>query len=309
MHNLYKHYLNYLRHWLTQFALIILKLTTRLPWRVQMMIGRLLGLLMYYTLKQRRRVTCINIQLAFPALAPAQRKKLVKAHFISLGQGLLETGLSWWGDEKWLTDHAQIEGLEYLQAAQQQGGVILLSAHFTSLELGGRILAQYTPLHVVYRPHQNPIIEQTVAKLRSQRYGKAISRDDIRDMVRSLQQGHVVWYAQDQNFGQKNSVFAPFFGIPAATNTATSRLAKLGKAQVVPFFTLRTQTGYLLRFLPALDNFPSSSILDDTTRINSIIEQQVREFPAQYLWTHRRFKDSPEGINRYTLHSKDSSCK
>ena len=294
---------------LTKLGLAFLYLTTRLPWHVQMLLGKLLGLLMYYTLKQRRRVTCINIQLAFPELSSVQQKKLVKAHFISLGQGLLETGLSWWGNETWLKQHAQIEGLEYLQAAQQQGGIILLSAHFTSLELGGRILAQYTPLHVVYRPHQNPVIEKTVAELRRQRYGKAISRDDIRDMVRSLQQEHVVWYAQDQNFGHKNSVFAPFFAVPAATNTATSRLAKLGKAQVVPFFTVRTETGYLLRFLPALDNFPSSSILDDTTRINSIIEQQVREFPAQYLWTHRRFKDRPEGGNRYDAYLKESSCK
>jgi KDO2-lipid IV(A) lauroyltransferase len=189
------------------------------------------------------------------------------------------------------------------------GGVVLLSAHFTSLELGGRLLARQIPLHVIYRPHQNPLIEWRVARLRAKRYGKAISRDDIREMLRSLQQGQVVWYAQDQNFGHKNSIFAPFFGVQAATNTATTRISKIGKARVVPFFTVRVEKGYLLRFLPALENFPGDSILGDTSRINDLIEQQIREFPAQYLWTHRRYKDRPEGGNRYELYPKDNPCK
>lgn len=297
------------RYWPTWLGLGVLWVIAQSPWKLQMWLGKLFGLLMFHVLPQRRFVSCLNLELAFPELDQAQRTQLNREHFISLGRGLLETALSWWGDDSKLAHQTQIEGMENLQAAMQQGGVVLLSAHFTSLELGGRLLAQHIPLHVIYRPHQNPVIEWRVARLRSKRYGKAIPRDNIRDMIRSLQQGHVVWYAQDQNFGLKNSVFAPFFGVPAATNTATSRLAKLGKAQVVPFFTVRTETGYLLRFLPALENFPSEAILDDTTLVNHIIEQQVREFPAQYLWTHRRYKDLPEGGNRYEQNTKESSCK
>ncbi|WP_038140612.1 LpxL/LpxP family Kdo(2)-lipid IV(A) lauroyl/palmitoleoyl acyltransferase [Thiothrix lacustris] len=303
-----KHFLHP-RYWLTWFGLGFLWLLVQLPWGVQMWLGKQFGLLMFYLLPKRREICCINLELAFPERTAAERAQLNREHFISLGRGLLETALSWWGDDDKLAQQTDIEGLENLQAAMQQGGVVLLSAHFTSLELGGRLIAQRIPLHVIYRPHQNPLIEWRVARLRSKRYGKAISRDNIRDMLRSLQQGHVVWYAQDQNFGHKNAVFAPFFGIEAATNTATSRLSKLGKAQVVPFFTLRTATGYQLRFLPALENFPSEAILDDTTRINNLIEQQVREFPAQYLWTHRRFKDDPSGGNRYILYSKENQCK
>ncbi|WML91793.1 LpxL/LpxP family Kdo(2)-lipid IV(A) lauroyl/palmitoleoyl acyltransferase [Thiothrix lacustris] len=303
-----KHFLHP-RYWLTWFGLGFLWLLVQLPWSVQMWLGKQFGLLMFYLLPKRREICCINLELAFPERTAAERTQLNREHFISLGRGLLETALSWWGDDDKLAQQTDIEGLENLQAAMQQGGVVLLSAHFTSLELGGRLIAQRIPLHVIYRPHQNPLIEWRVARLRSKRYGKAISRDNIRDMLRSLQQGHVVWYAQDQNFGHKNAVFAPFFGVEAATNTATSRLSKLGKAQVVPFFTLRTATGYQLRFLPALENFPSEAILDDTTRINNLIEQQVREFPAQYLWTHRRFKDDPSGGNRYILYSKENQCK
>ena len=297
------------RHWATWFGLGCLWLLTQLPWAVQMWLGKWFGLLMFYTLPKRRLISCINLELAFPELTFAERNQLNREHFISLGRGIFDASLSWWGNMDKLNPRTQIEGMEHLQEALKHGGVVLLSAHFTSLELGGRLLAQHFPLHVVYRPHQNPVIEWRVARLRSKRYGKALSRDDIRSMIRSLQHGFPVWYAQDQNFGHKHGLFAPFFGIPAATNTATSRISKLGHAQVVPFFTFRTEHGYLLRILPALDNFPSETLLADTVRINTIIEQQVREFPAQYLWTHRRFKDMPEGGNRYDLYSKESPCK
>ena len=297
------------RFWPTWLGLGCLWLVTKLPWAVQMWLGKMIGLLLFYGLPRRRLISKVNLALVFPLLSPAERQQIDRQHFISLGQGVIELGLSWWGNINQLNQHTQIEGLQHLETALQQGGVVLLSAHFTSLELGGRLLAQHLPLHVVYRPHQNPLIEWRSSRLRSKRYGKAIPRDNIRDMVRSLQQGFTVWYAQDQNFNRKNGIFAPFFGVPAATNTATSRLTKLGHAQVVPFFTLRTETGYLLRFLPALENFPSDSMLADTTLINHIIEQQVREFPAQYLWTHRRFKDRPEGGNRYDAYLKESSCK
>jgi KDO2-lipid IV(A) lauroyltransferase len=295
------------QYWPTALGLGVLWLIVQLPWKAQMGLGKVLGLLMYHTLTQRRHVAEVNIQLAFPDLEPTEQQLLVKQHFISLGKGLLETALSWWGDPDTLVNQTEIEGIEYLHQAMEKGGVVLLSAHFTSLELGGRLLAQYMPLHVVYRPHQNPLIEWRVARLRSKRYGKAISRDDIREMLRSLQQGQVVWYAQDQNFGHKNSVFAPFFNIPAATNTATSRISRLGKASVVPFFTVRTETGYKLQFYPALENFPSDSVLNDTIQINQVIEGQVRLYPEQYLWTHRRYKNRPEGGNRYELPVKTAN--
>ena len=297
------------RFWPTWLGLGCLWLVTKLPWAMQMWLGKMIGLSMFHALPRRRLISCINLELAFPNTTVDERYQINRDHFISLGKGVFEAALSWWGNAEKLTQRTTLEGLEHVLMAHERGGVVLLSAHFTSLELGGRLLAQQLPLHVVYRPHQNPLIEWRTARLRSKRYGKAIPRDDIRAMLRSLHQGHVVWYAQDQNFGHKNSVFAPFFGIPAATNTATSRISKLGHAQVVPFFTLRTETGYLLRFLPALENFPSDTMLADTTLINHIIEQQVREFPAQYLWTHRRFKDRPEGGNRYDAYLKESSCK
>lgn len=303
-----KHFLHP-RHWLTWLGLGCLYLLTKLPWRLQMWLGKQFGLLMYHTLPRRRFICCVNLGLAFPHLSPTERQQLNREHFIALGRMVPELAMGWWGDLHTLQHRTEIQGLENVETALQQGGIVLLSAHFTSLELGVALLAQQQPLHVMYRPHQNPLIEWRTSRLRTRRYGKAISRDNVRELIRSLQQGHAVWYAQDQNFNRKNGVFAPFFGVEAATNTATSRLAKLGGAQVVPFFTLRTEKGYLLRFLPALEHFPSDNVLADTTHINQLIEAQVREFPAQYLWTHRRFKDLPTGGNRYELYPKDFSCK
>lgn len=290
------------KYWLTWFGLGFLWVLSQLPWNLQMLLGHFIGLLMYHTLKRRRFICQKNLELAFPNASSEKKKSLAVQHFISLGRGLIETTMSWWGSEKKLQDLTHFEGLEHLQEhmKDRNTGIILLSAHFTSLELGGRLLAASTPLHVLYRPHQNLLIEWLVARVRAKRYGKAISRDDIREMIRSLKNKNLVWYAQDQNFGHKNSVFVPFFGVDAATNTGTSRISKIAKAKVIPFFAFRlSDKGYLLRFLPALDNFPSNDAKQDARRINQIIEEQVSEFSEQYLWTHRRYKDRPNGENRY----------
>jgi len=293
-------------YWPTWLGLFLLWLIAKLPWKLQMLLGRFLGYLLYFVLKRRRDICITNLRLAFPQLLAEERKTLAQQHFISLGKGLLETAMSWWGIEKSLQNLTQFEGIEHLlehlgKNEDDSTGIILLSAHFTSLELGGRILSASTPLHVLYRPHQNALIEWVVARVRRKRYGKAIPRDNIRGMIKSLKDKQLVWYAQDQNYGHKNSVFVPFFGVDAATNISTSRISKISKAVVIPFFTLRSEKkGYILRFLPALKDFPSGDAKQDAMRINRIIEAQIRDFPEQYLWTHRRYKDSPIGEDRYS---------
>ena len=206
--------------------------------------------------------------------------------------------MSWWGGEQPLRKLAHLEGLEHLHRALQQGkGVILLSAHFTTLEIGGRLLSMQAPFHVMYRPHKNAAFEATLQTARSRHFEKAIPRGDLRGMLKSLRENTPVWYAPDQDYGREQSVFVPFFGISTATITGTSRLARISKAAVVPFFQTRlpgTQ-GYQLTLYPALKDFPGDSIEADTARINTLIEARVREQPDQYLWAHRRFKTRPEG--------------
>ncbi|MEK7990723.1 MAG: LpxL/LpxP family Kdo(2)-lipid IV(A) lauroyl/palmitoleoyl acyltransferase [Thiotrichaceae bacterium] len=290
------------RYWLTWFGLGILWLITRLPYAWQLWTGRQLGRIAYRLAKRRRNIAAINLDLCFPELSKSERQYLLKQHFESLGIGLLEMATAWWAKDKHLVDLGQLDGLEHLEAALARGkGVILLSAHFTPLDMGSRFLTQKVKIHGAYRPHENPVIEFFMKRSREAHAEKAISRDAIRQMIRSLKQNKPVWFAVDQNFGHKNSVFAKFFNIPAATNTATARLAKMTGASVVPFFVRRLPNtqGYQVILQPALENFPTGDNIVDAETVNYLIEQQARQAPEQYLWAHRRFKDRPDGEQRF----------
>ncbi len=286
------------RYWPTWAGLGILWLIIQLPFRWQVALGRALGVATMYVSRRRRHIADTNIRLCFPELSSAERRRLVREHFGSVGVSAFESAMGWWAPDRRLRPLVHIEGLEHLQQAKARGkGVILLSAHFTCLELSGRLLSLFAPFHVMYRRHQNTLAEHIQRRNRELRFERAIPRDDVRGMLRSLKQGHAVWYAPDQNYGHKHSVFAPFFGVPAATATATSRLARISGAAVVPFMPTRRADGrgYDLVIEPALADFPSDDAAADTARINKLIEDYVRKAPEQYLWVHRRFKDRPPG--------------
>jgi len=286
------------RYWLTWLGLGVLWTLSRLPFGLQMRLGSLLGMAMYYLARRRRHITQCNIALCFPELDSEAQQALVRKIFHSAGISLMETGLAWWGKDSMLSKRVEIEGLEHLQQATAQGkGVLLLGAHFTSLEISGRLLSQFHPCAAMYRKHDNPLFEAIIKHSRETHLDKIISRRDMRGMVRALREGTVVWYATDQDFGPRNSVFAPFFGLQTASLVMTSKLARLSGAPVVPFFSQRLDddSGYKLILLPALTNFPSGDDVADAARINAIIEKQVRKVPDQYLWLHRRFKTRPEG--------------
>lgn len=286
------------RYWFTWLGLGLLRGAMLLPYRAQVAVGAGLGVLIYSLMPWRRRVAQINIALCFPDLSTAQQHRLVKSNFRSAGISLLETALSWWGNRAQIEPLIHIEGIEHLQhALQHQHGVILLSAHFTCLEIGGRLLALQQRFHVMYKKHRNPLFEAIMKQARENNYERAIERHDVRGMLRSLKQGNAVWYAPDQDFGAQHSVFAPFMGVTCATLAAPARLATMSGARVVPFFPQRLAdgSGYQLILLPALENFPSGNDVADATHINAVIEQAVRRAPEQYLWLHRRFKTRPEG--------------
>ncbi|MEN8216572.1 MAG: LpxL/LpxP family Kdo(2)-lipid IV(A) lauroyl/palmitoleoyl acyltransferase [Pseudomonadota bacterium] len=271
---------------------------TRLPYRWQLAVGRQLGRITYRLAPRRHRIADINLKLCFPELDDTQRQMLLRRHFESLGMGLLEMLNAWWLPDAALKPLGHIQGLEHLHAALARNqGVILFSAHFTSLEIGTRFLTMHTAIHATYRPNENPLIEYFMKKNRENRVEKAIPRKAVRDMLHSLKKNKSLWLAIDQNFGHKYSVFADFFGKQAATNTATSRLAQISGAAVVPFFTQRLENnqGYKVILQPALEHFPSGDKMQDALRMNQLIEAQIRKAPEQYLWVHRRFKDRPQG--------------
>ncbi|MFW5452328.1 LpxL/LpxP family Kdo(2)-lipid IV(A) lauroyl/palmitoleoyl acyltransferase [Thioalkalivibrio sulfidiphilus] len=280
------------RYWGYWLLVAILWTLSRLPLGIQRLLGTGIGDLFHATGRRRRHIARVNVDLCFPQLGDAERGRMVRAHFRSVGFALFETALSWWGSDARLGKLVRIEGLEYLEQALDQGkGVLLLSAHFTTLELAGRLLALHHPFAVMYRPHENPVIERLFANNRNRHFERAIRRNDVKGLLKALKDNQVVWYAPDQGKGGKNSVIAPFFGEPAATQTGTHRIARVSGAPVVPFFGFRTPDGhYRLVIKPALDDFPGEDPLTDTTRVNQVIEAAVREAPEQYFWAHRRFK-------------------
>ena len=286
------------RYWPVHIGMGLGWLAAQLPFGAQIMLGGLLGRLAFYFMRKRRRIARINLGLCFPEQDTAARRALLRDHFRALGIGVIETAMSWWTPAARLQGLARIEGLEHLHAALHAGrGVILLSAHFTTLEIGGRLLSLHAPFHVLYRRHKNAAFEAVMQRARERHFEKAIPRDDMRGMLKSLKANMPVWYAPDQNYGAEHSIFVSFFGIPASTITATTRLARISGAKVVPFFQERLPgaAGYRLRLYPALEDFPCDDEAADTQRINDLIEAEIRKMPAQYLWAHRRFKTRPPG--------------
>ncbi|MEJ2480058.1 MAG: LpxL/LpxP family Kdo(2)-lipid IV(A) lauroyl/palmitoleoyl acyltransferase [Acidihalobacter sp.] len=281
------------RHWPTWAAFGMLRLAILLPLPALRTLGRVSGRLYQILGRRRARIARINVDLCFPELSDAERAALVRRHFEAVGIGVFELGLAWWASDRRLRRITTWHGLEHLRTAHAQGkGVILLGVHFTDLEITGRLLSLYQPFAVMYRPHENPVIEWAFSRSRQRRFEAAIPRNDIRQVVRTLKQNLPVWYAPDQSFKGRNSTLAPFFGEPAGTNTATSRLAKISSADTLLFcgYRLPGKQGYRLVIHPPLDDFPSEDIQQDATRINGLIEQAVGYAPEQYLWIHRRFK-------------------
>lgn len=284
------------RHWPMWLVLGTIWIAARLPWPLQRTLGRALGKLMMRLLPDRRDAAQTNLALCLPELSEAEREALLRRSFDDLGIGLFEFARAWWGSIASLRREARIEGLDKLTALQAQGrGVLLISGHFMTLETCGRLLCDHVTLAGMYRRHRNPVFEWAVKRGRLRYASAMFANDELRGAVRHLKRGGFLWYAPDQDMRGKETVFAPFFGIPASTITATHQLARLTGCAVVPFFHRREGGRYLLRVGDPLPDFPTGDVVADSARVNAAIEQMVRQAPSQYLWIHRRFKRLPDG--------------
>lgn len=287
------------KYWPTWLGFGFLRLVSLLPYRWQMAIGRFIGRLAHAAGAERRAIARRNIELCFPELSVEERNKLALEHFEALGISLIEMGLGRWASDDKLNSMTTITGAEHIQKVIDDGyGVILLSAHFTSLEVSGRVLSMNCPpFDAVYRRFRSEFTTEILASNRERSSRKVIEKNDIKSMVRSLREGAPVWYAPDQSYHLKQSALLPFFGVPAMTNTATGTLAKLGHAKAVPFFPRRLpEGGYELTVLPPVPGLPSGDAEEDTRQYVAILEKQIRRCPEQYYWVHRKFKNRPDPL-------------
>lgn len=288
------------KYWITWLGFLVWYALSWLPYRVQYQLGRALGWLLYHLAKRRRQIARANLDLCFPSWTEEQREAVTRGVITSIGIAFFETGIAWFWPKWRLQRLYTIEGLEHLDAARDNGtGVILMAFHFTHIDIGAKLLGLRFSIDGTYRPHNNPVYDyiQRTGRERHTMQGQAIPRDDVRAMVKALRNGRAIWYAPDQDYGAKHSIFVPLFGIPAATVTATSQLARLGKAQVIAFTQTRKPDGrgYHLKIYSPLQDFPSGDEVADTVRINQFVEARILEQPEQYLWVHRRFKTRPPG--------------
>lgn len=284
------------RHLHTRAGLATLWVVSRLPWPAQRAMADAIGWVAFALIRIRRKVVEANLRLCFPELGAPARRDLARRHYQSLALGILEVARCWWRGPEALPPH-RIEGLDLLRAAAARGkGVLLVSGHFTTLEITGRMLSLRQPMACLYRDPNNPVLAAHLRRHRGAWATRAIEMRDLKGLLGALRSGEVVWYAPDQGKRTAQSELLPFFGEPCITNTSTPRLAEMTGAAVLTFHARREADGsYLLTLAPAPEGIPSGDPAADTVRLVRELEKAVRAAPEQYLWVHRRFK-AREGL-------------
>jgi Kdo2-lipid IVA lauroyltransferase/acyltransferase len=285
------------RFWSTWVLLGWLRLTVCLPLPVALKLHKWLGRGLWYLLARRRVIVERNLTLCFPELGPDGVEKLAKQHFENIGAFFAELAFAWFASPERLAALFRIEGREHLEAAlAKQRGVLLVSGHFTPLEICTPAIKPLVPLFAfMYTPRRNELLDAFQSRGRQRTGHESFPNSDLRALLRALKRNAVVWYAPDQAYAGSSGVLLTFFGEPAMTNTGASRIARMSGATIVPLFFRRRadDSGYIVRFHAPLENVPSDDLVRDTRVLTTILEGFVRECPAQYFWTHRKFKGRP----------------
>lgn len=291
------------RYWPTWFGVCALRLLSWLPLPLLTAIGGGVGLLLYALHGPRRRVVRVNLERCFPELPRARVRRLVRRHFRAFGQTVLDVAIAWWASPRRLRRLVRFRNRRYYDEAHRTGrSVILLAPHFLGLEIGGVRLSLETPLVSVFRHPDNRLLRTLMLRART-RFGLRLVEHNqpFTSLVRAVKSGTALYYLPDQDAGRRHAVFAPFFGVPAATFTALARIARMTDAVVIPCVTYQRSwgRGYEIVFHPPLMDFPTGDALADATRMNVEIERAVRVHPEQYFWLHKRFKTRPAGAPKF----------
>lgn len=300
------------KYWGIWLGVGFLKTVSLLPLTLQFKLGASFGRLVHRFAKQRRKIAFANVTRAFPDMTRLERNELVLKNFESMGIAFIEMAITWWGSHRKNFNHAKERqflsyiGIENLRLAEQKNkGVLVLTPHFTHLEMTGLINAFITDLFSVYKPHKNPLMDYLILKGRTLGVNQCLPIDhkDTRRLIKALRDGKNIGYLPDQRYRGKGHLNVPFFGHNAKSHSATSKLSKMTGCSVVPCFTRRIGNEYQTEFFPALDNFPSGDDYADTLRLHQLYEQEIRRNPSQYLWVHNRWDLTKPQINE--LNKKD----
>ena len=294
------------RYWYAWPVLALMHVWSWLPSRVLWVLGSALGLLFYLFPTPSRRVAVRNLELCFPEMDPRERRRLLRRYFQLSGFAVVSLSVAWWAPKWRVKRFVELRNRHLLDETLKGGkNIILLTPHFIGLDIGGSRLAVEGEFVSMYRKSRNPVFEYLFQ--RRSRFGAPVVERmaSLKSLIKYIREGRPFYYLPDQDMGERASVFVPFFGIPAATVTALSRIAQSTNAVVMPCITriLPRGRGYEICLYPSLDNFPTEDPMADAKRMNEEVEKWVREMPEQYMWSYRRFKTRPN--NEPSLYDKE----
>ena len=273
-----------------------------LPLRLQAAVGNGVGTALFWLIPERRRVTRINLAKCFPAMPEAERERLARAHFRAFSRSVIERGILWWAPRERIERLIRIEGLERVRAMQGTP-IILFVPHFVGMDAAYTRLCIDLDMVGMYARQKDPTLSRLLWRGRS-RFGhqRPISRQEgVRPLVAGMKEGRPLYYLPDQDYGRRDAVFVPFFGVPAATITGLPRMARIAGAKVLPCLVqmLPGGEGYVIRIEPPWEDYPTGDLQADTRRMNAYIESKAPGMLEQYLWMHKRFKTRPPGESRF----------
>ncbi len=287
------------RNWAAWFVLAIVGLSALLPKSLRGFFGARIGDFYRRSSRKRRNVVDVNLRLCFPEMSQSERDQLARTHFRVYGQCLMDMGLIWWAPKKFLEHYIKVEGLENYQAALDSGrNVILLTGHFSALDIAGPMISRHYPQVGLIKPIKNDVVDYMMARGRQRFHGKVYLREKgMRPIVKAINAGYGFYYLPDEDLGPEKSVFVPFLATESATITALNKLARLTNAAVLPTSAHRVSAGdgYRVVIHPAIDNFPGDDAVADAVRMNAELASMVAKAPEQYMWTFKFFKTRPDG--------------
>ena len=269
-----------------------------LPWLRAL--GQVLGWLLYALVATRRHVVLTNLRLCFAHFSERQRRDMARRVFVCVAQAWLDRGWLWHGSPHLLRQRLHMTGTnEALQALREPTPLVIFAPHFVGLDAGWTALTQQVPrrFNTIYTDQANKAVDAWLLAGRQRfaapgLFGRA---DGVKALVAALRRGEVLYLLPDMNFGRQESVFVPFYGVPAATVPSLSRFARLARARVLPVVTRLTAQGYEVQVHPVWEDFPGADLLHDTALMNQRLQQFIDLLPEQYYWVHKRFKSQPEG--------------
>lgn len=282
---------------LSHGGIFFMRILARFPLAWVRALGWLMGHILYWVILPRRRVVLTNLRLCFAHWPELKYRHVARQHFIHFAQAWLDRGWLWHGAEAHLRERLTITGER--DAFKGDQALVIFAPHFVGLDAGWTALTAQIDRHfaTIYSHQSNVLVDQWVLEGRK-RFGATSlfdRADGPKPVVSALRAGNLLYLLPDMNYGLQESVFVPFYGVPAATVTSLTRLAKLGRARVVPVITRMTRAGYEVQVLPAWDDVPGPDVTADTALMNQRLQGYIDTMPAQYFWVHKRFKDRPEG--------------